>query len=180
MDRTVKKSDLFLTFLKIGATTIGGGFAMLPLIHREIVEKKQWLPEEKFLHFLALAQSSPGVMVVNLSLAIGWELNGLRGAILGLAGATLPSFISILLIALFFLPYFESSFMKSFFKGAVPAVSGVIAGIVFVLVRKNVKSFFGVSMLLLCVITLVFGILTPFQLIIANLMVSIVLTGRRS
>lgn len=171
-------SEIFLTFLKIGSTTIGGGFAMLPLIHREIVEKKQWLPEEKFLHFLTIAQSSPGVMVVNLSLAIGWELNGLRGAVIGLAGATLPSFFCILLIALLFLPYFESALMKSFFKGAVPAVSGIIGGVVFVLVKRNVKKLYGIIIMVSAAAALVLGVLSPLQLILVNVVLSLLLTTR--
>lgn len=168
-----KNGELFLAFLKIGAITIGGGFAMVPAIHREIVEEKRWVTEERFLQFLTIAQSSPGVMVVNLSLAIGWEINGLGGGLSGLFGAILPSFLSIILVAAFFLSAFESAVMKAFFKGAIPAVSGVIGGVVFVLARKTLKKASAIGVLFLSVAAIIFGWMSPPLLIFFGVLISL-------
>ncbi|MDD5259690.1 MAG: chromate transporter [bacterium] len=174
-----KNPKIFLSFLKIGAFTIGGGFVMLPLIRQEVVDRRKWISEEQFMHFLTIAQSSPGVMAVNLSLAIGWEVNGFSGALSGLLGAVLPSFVSILLIAMLFLKYFESAWLTAFFKGAVPATSGVIGAVVFVLARKNLKSFSQYAALLVTTALLVFWQANPVLVIILGMVVALWVTYRR-
>ncbi len=174
-----KNLKIFLSFLKIGAGTIGGGFVMLPLIRQEVVDRRKWIKEEQFMHFLTIAQSSPGVMAVNLSLVIGWEINGLSGALSGLLGAVLPSFVSILLIALVFLKYFETAWLKAFFKGAVPATSGVIGAVVFVLARKNLKGFYQYAALLAASALLVFWRANPVLVIVLGMIVALWITYRR-
>ncbi len=152
---------------------------MLPLIRQEVVDRRKWISEEHFMHFLTIAQSSPGVMAVNLSLVLGWELNGFSGALSGLLGAVLPSFISILLIAMLFLRYFETTWLKAFFQGAVPATSGVIAAVVFVLARKNLKGFYQYAALLVATALLVFWQINPILIIILGLAVALFITYRR-
>ena len=98
---------LFITFFKIGATTFGGGYAMLPIIKREVVERHGWISEEEFVDVLAVAQSSPGAVAVNSAVFIGCKLYGYLGAFVALLGSVLPSFLIILLIAAFFTRYTE-------------------------------------------------------------------------
>ena len=89
----------FLTFFKIGLFTFGGGYAMIPLIEAEIVNRKNWISKEDFLVLLAVAQSCPGVFAINISVFIGYRLRGVKGCLLCALGTALPSFIIILLIA---------------------------------------------------------------------------------
>ena len=92
----------FSIFFKIGAFTIGGGYAMVPLIEDEIVTKRKWLAKEDFIDLLAISQSAPGILAVNISIFIGYRLRGIPGSIVTALGTVLPSFLIILCIALFF------------------------------------------------------------------------------
>ena len=94
--------QIFSTFAKIGAFTIGGGDAMIPIIQKEVVEKKGWIKEQDFLDVLAISQSAPGILAVNISIFLGYRLRGVKGSIVATLGSTLPSFTIILLIAMFF------------------------------------------------------------------------------
>ena len=119
--------QLFTIFFKIGAFTVGGGYAMIPLIEAEIVTKKGWVTKEDFLDLLAIAQSAPGVFAVNIAIFIGYRLRGVRGCIVTALGAILPSFLIILCIALFFLRFKENPTVEAIFKGIRPAVVALIA-----------------------------------------------------
>lgn len=124
---------LFLTFSKIGAFTFGGGWAMISIIQREVVEKHQWLEKEEFLDLLAVAQSMPGILAVNISVVVGDKLRGLKGAITSAAGTILPSFLIILLIAMFLTPEMitNSPTLTAIFKGIRPVVVALIVAPVF-------------------------------------------------
>lgn len=117
----------FSIFFKIGAFTIGGGYAMIPLIEEEIVAKHGWLKKEDFVDLLAIAQSSPGIMAVNIAIFIGYRLRGFRGSLVTTLGTILPSFLIILAIALFFVNYKENVYVEKVFKGIRPAVVALIA-----------------------------------------------------
>lgn len=117
----------FGTFFKIGLFTIGGGYAMVPLIEEEIVNKKQWIAKEDFIDLLAIAQSVPGVFAVNLSIFIGYKLRKFPGALAMALGTILPSFLIILGIALFFHRFKEYEAVENIFKGIRPAVVALIA-----------------------------------------------------
>ncbi|MDE6403240.1 MAG: chromate transporter, partial [Muribaculaceae bacterium] len=96
--------QLFFTFLKIGTFTFGGGWAMISIIEKEIVDKKQWLAREEFLDLLAIAQAVPGILAVNISVVVGDKLRGMKGSVAAACGTILPSFLIILLIAIFLTP----------------------------------------------------------------------------
>ena len=127
--------QLFYIFFKIGAFTVGGGYAMIPLIEAEIVTKKGWVTKEDFLDLLAIAQSAPGVFAVNIAIFIGYRLRGVRGCIVTALGAILPSFLIILCIALFFLRFKENPTVEAIFKGIRPAVVALIAAPTFNLAK---------------------------------------------
>ena len=129
---------LFITFSKIGMFTIGGGYAMIPLIERDVVERNKWIEKETFLDLLAVAQSAPGVFAVNISIFIGNKLRGAKGALFAALGSALPSVLCILLIALFFHNFREYEFVENIFKGLRPAVVALIASPVFS-VAKSAK-----------------------------------------
>ncbi|WP_369806268.1 chromate transporter [Fibrobacter sp. UWEL] len=127
---------MFLTFFKIGLFTIGGGYAMIPLIEAEIIEKKKWVGKEEFLDLMAVAQSCPGVFAINISIFIGYRLRKVRGAVLCCMGTALPSFIIILLIALFFHQFKDNEIVAAAFRGIRPAVVALIAVPTFNLAKK--------------------------------------------
>ena len=117
---------LFLTFVKIGTFTIGGGYAMLPLIQREVVDKG-WLSKEDFIDLFSVAQSLPGIFAVNISIFVGYKLKKEPGGIVCALGSILPSFFIILAIALFFTHVQDNVWVEKAFKGLRPAVVALIA-----------------------------------------------------
>ena len=130
--------QLFYTYLKIGTFTLGGGYAMLPLIQREVVDRKHWIDEEEFLNMIALAQAAPGLIAVNSAIFIGWRVGGWRGVCGAVLGAVLPSFLIILMIAMVFRDWKEQPAVEAIFKGIRPAVVALIAAPLFKL-AKNAK-----------------------------------------
>ena len=119
--------QLFWTFFKIGAFTLGGGYAMIPLVQREVVDHRGWMGEEEFLDLIALAQSAPGIIAVNTAVFVGYKVAGRRGIVLSVLGATLPSFLIILLIAMCFTHFRDNPHVEAVFKGIRPAVVALIA-----------------------------------------------------
>lgn len=120
--------NLFLTFAKIGAFTFGGGWAMISIMEREIVDKRQWLDREEFLDQLAVAQSMPGILAVNISVAAGDKIAGTRGSVVAALGTIMPSFLMILTIAIFLTPDIikNNPVVAKIFKGIRPAVVALI------------------------------------------------------
>ncbi len=135
MDKFYSKS--FKTFFKIGAFTLGGGYAMIPLIEAEVVEKKKWVSKEEFVDMLAIAQSCPGVFAINISVFIGYKLRKMRGAICTALGTALPSFLIILLIAMFFNQFEDNATVQAMFRGIRPAVVALIAAPTFSLAKTT-------------------------------------------
>ncbi len=119
--------EMFISFFKIGAFTIGGGYAMLPLIQREVVKKKKWIDEEDFLDMVVVSQSAPGPLAVNISVFTGYKVKGIPGLISTVLGATLPSFLIIILVASIFIGIESNPIVESVFKGIRPAVVALIA-----------------------------------------------------
>ena len=122
---------LFISFFKIGAFTFGGGWAMIPLIEREVVDKQNWIKREDFVDALAIAQSLPGVLAVNISILIGNKLRGLKGCLMATLGTILPSFLIILAIAIWFVQTDDNPVVERIFKGIRPAVVALIVSPVF-------------------------------------------------
>ena len=117
---------LFATFFKIGLFTFGGGYAMIPLIQREVIERQKWIDKKEFLDMLVLAQSTPGPIAVNTSVFVGYKTAGVMGAIMATLGTVLPSFIVILLLALFFAEVRENRYVDAAFRAMRPAVVALI------------------------------------------------------
>jgi chromate transporter len=130
--------EMFISFFKIGAFTIGGGYAMVPLIEAEVVDKKKWIEKEEFIDMLALAQSSPGPIAVNTAVFVGYKVGGVPGLIATTLGSVLPSFLIILIIASFFVGLKDSPVVERAFKGIRPAVVALIAAPV-IRMGKNAK-----------------------------------------
>ena len=117
----------FSTFFKIGMFTLGGGYAMIPIIEEEVVNKHQWVSKEDMLDLIAIAQSCPGVFAINISIFIGYKLRKTRGALITALGTALPSFLIILAIAIFFHQFEDNKVVAAMFRGIRPAVVALIA-----------------------------------------------------
>ena len=119
--------EAFITFFKIGLFTLGGGYAMIPLIEEEVVNRHKWVEKEEMLDLIAIAQSCPGVFAINIAIFIGYKLNKVRGAIATTLGTALPSFLIILIIAMFFHQFKDNAVVAAMFRGIRPAVVALIA-----------------------------------------------------
>lgn len=120
--------QLFVTFFKIGAFTFGGGWAMISIIEKEIVDKHKWIDREDFLDLLAVAQSLPGILAVNIAVSVGDKVRGVKGSMAAAAGTILPSFLMILAIAIFLTPETikNNETLTAIFRGIRPAVVALI------------------------------------------------------
>lgn len=119
---------LFIVFFKIGLFTFGGGWAMISIIEKEVVNKNKWIEKKDFLDLLAIAQSLPGILAVNISVAVGDKLKSTRGSVAAALGTILPSFTIILLIAIFLTPDIikNNPYISNIFRGIRPAVVALI------------------------------------------------------
>ncbi|MBQ5548906.1 MAG: chromate transporter [Prevotella sp.] len=119
--------ESFKTFFKIGMFTLGGGYAMIPIIEEEVVNRHRWVDKEEMLDLIAIAQSCPGVFAINISIFVGYKLKKVRGAIATALGTALPSFLIILAIAMFFHQFEDNRYIAAMFRGIRPAVVALIA-----------------------------------------------------
>ncbi|MGN0771412.1 MAG: chromate transporter [Christensenellales bacterium] len=154
---------LFLTMLKIGAFTFGGGYAMISLLENEFVSKKQWLTHEEFMDLLAIAESTPGPIAINSSTYIGYKVGGFFGAFFATLGMCIPSFTIIFIISLFFDKFLSLSIVAAAFKGIQAGVIFLILSAGIKMLKKLPKTPFNVIMSIL-----VFGCMTLLSLFAVN------------
>ena len=128
--------ESFRTFFKIGMFTLGGGYAMIPIIEEEVVNRHRWIGKEEMLDLIAIAQSCPGVFAINISIFVGYKLKKVRGAMMCALGTALPSFLIILAIAMFFHQFEDNRIVAALFRGIRPAVVALIAVPTFNLARQ--------------------------------------------
>lgn len=164
---------LFTTFFKIGLFSFGGGFAMIPLIQREVIERHKWIDEKDFLDMLVLAQSTPGPIAVNTSVFVGYKVAGTVGAIVATLGTVLPSFMVILLLALFFAEVRENRYVDAAFRAMRPAVVALIVAPLIGLVKGMKWYLMGVAAAV-AVAVWYFGF-SPAYLIGASLVIGVVI-----
>ncbi len=139
MEKRVSLWQIFAVFAKIGAFTIGGGYAMIPLIQAEL-SKRGWLSDEELPDIVALSQSAPGVMAVNISIFAGHKLRGVKGSVAATLGSIVPSFLMILAIAMFFTAFRDNPWVERAFKGIRPVVVALIAVPMVKMARKSCRS----------------------------------------
>jgi len=131
--------DIFTIFFKIGLFTFGGGYAMIPLIEREIVEKKKWIEREEITDIFAVSESIPGAIAINSATFIGYKISGRKGALAAALGVMLPSFIVIAVIAAFFSQFGNNPIIKSVFAGIRPAVVALIIFAAYKVGKTSIK-----------------------------------------
>ena len=166
--------ELFLSYAKVGVCTFGGGYAMLPLLRREIVENKKWITEEELVDYYALGQCTPGVVAVNSATFVGYKIKGTLGSIIATLGVIMPSILIITVLATAINAMRENEYVSHAFSGISIAVCALVSVTVFKLALKNVKNvssaviavlaflgvaFFGVSPILIVCGASLWGIL---------------------
>lgn len=167
--------EMFFTFFKIGAFTFGGGYAMIPLIEREVVSSKHWIGKDEFTDIIVISQSFPGAMAVNTSIFIGYKISGFKGAVVALLGTILPSFFIILIIATFFMQFRDYEIINKAFLGigaAVPVLVLIAVQSLSKSVEKNTRniiiviasviaiSLFNIHPIIVILVSAVYGIIS--------------------
>ena len=158
--------DIFLTFFKIGAFTFGGGYAMLPIIQKEIVDNKKWFNDEEFLDSIAVTNSLPGLLAINCATFVGYRVAGFAGAISAVLGAVVPSFTIILVIAIFFDSIKENPLVEYIFSGVRPAVVALIAYALVKLIKSMGANLVNISVSLAVLLSILFLNFHPIATII--------------
>lgn len=160
-------SELFLTFAKIGGFTLGGGYAMVPVMEKEIVDNKQWLTKEEFMDILVVAQSTPGLFAIDMASHIGYKFKGVLGGIVSALAVAVPSIVAILIIAMFFRTFKDNPYVEKFFMGVRPCVVALILAPCFTMAKSAKLNRYNFWIPIVCAILIaVFGV-SPIWCIIA-------------
>lgn len=158
--------SLFLTFLKIGAFTFGGGYAMIPLMQRETSEKRQWINDDELANIITIAESTPGPIAVNSATFIGYKVAGLTGSVFATLGVVVPSFIIILFISCFYKSFNEIRFVRYAFWGIRSAVIALIFKAWFFMFKKCNKNVFSIILIVLALLLALFTKISAVYIII--------------
>ena len=158
--------DLFLTFFKIGAFTFGGGYAMIPLIEREIINNKGWIEEEELLEVISVSQMTPGVIAINAATFVGKKTAGLSGSIVASIAVILPSLFIISFIVHFVADSFASPVAKKILTGVRAGVVAMILKSLIRLFKSSANTPLGVVIFIFTMICLIFSLLSPIKLIV--------------
>lgn len=167
--------NIFAIFFKLGLFSFGGGYAMVLMIQREVVDKHKWVTSEEFMDMLSVAQSAPGPFIINTSIMVGHRLRGLSGATFAAIGALLPAFVVMSIIATMFTQFSDNEIVQRIFKGVRPAAVALILAAVVVLAKKvqcwtyfvsiivAISIYLGVSPLLIITGAIIFAIVYTYS-----------------
>ena len=166
---------IFCVFAKIGAFTIGGGYAMIPIIRDELV-KRGWLTDEELPDIIALAQSAPGVLAVNMSIFAGYKMRGTKGSIAATLGSILPSFLTILLIAMLFAGYKDNPVVVRIFEGIRPVVVSLIIVPMINMARKGNKTWWAWLISAVTLVAVAFLGFSPIWILLVLIVLAVLFT----
>lgn len=170
--------DLFLTFCRIGGLTFGGGYAMLPMLQKEVVENRKWATEEQIMDYYAVGQCTPGIIAVNTATFVGYNNRGVLGAIAATAGVVFPSLIIIMIIAAFISNFADLAVVQHAFAGIRVAVGVLVLNAIIKLWKSGIKDIVGIIIFAVTfIVSLVFN-LSPVYVVIGAIIVGI-LAGRK-
>lgn len=170
--------DLFLTFCRIGGLTFGGGYAMLPMLQKEVVENRKWATEEEIMDYYAVGQCTPGIIAVNTATFVGYNNRGLLGAIAATAGVVFPSLVIIMIIAAFISNFADLAVVQYAFAGIRVAVGVLVLNSIIKLWKSGVKDVVGIIIFVVTfVVSLIFN-LSPVYVVIGAIAVGI-FAGRK-
>ena len=177
--------DLFWTFCRIGGLTFGGGYAMLPMLQKEVVETKKWATEEEVMDYYAVGQCTPGVIAVNTATFIGYKHHGILGAIVATAGVIFPSLVIIMILASFLQSFAEFELVQHAFNGIRVAVCVLVLNAIIKLWKGSVVDKVCLSIVILTIIIGVLGSLgiivniSPVFIVIGAAIVGLLVKGRK-
>ena len=169
--------EIFWSFLKIGAFTFGGGYAMIPLIQHEAIHRRGWLSEQEFIELLTIAQTAPGPISLNTAVFVGYKYRRYWGALAAVTGVVIPSFVIILLIAIFFAGIRNNIWVDAAFKGMRPAVVALIVAPIVGLTKG--MHWRGVSIALTTAVVVWYFGFSPIWLLIAGAIGGVLWYARR-
>ena len=178
MEKHVSLWQIFTVFAKIGAFTIGGGYAMIPLIQAEM-SRQGWISDDDLPDIVALSQSAPGVMAVNISIFAGHRLRGVKGSIVATLGSILPSFLIILAIAVFFTAFRENPYVERAFKGIRPVVVSLILVPMVKMARTSCRNIWTWLVAIVSLLLVAFLNVSPIYIILCVLVLGFSLTWFR-
>lgn len=166
---------LFYNFLKIGAFTFGGGLAMVPLVSRIVVEKYHWMTDDELVDMIAIAESTPGVIAVNLATYVGYKLGKFFGALFATLGVVLPSFIIICLISFFYEAFIEIEVVSWAFMGIKACVAILILNAGIKLIKNVKRNVFSVIVLLIAFMLCLFvNAISTVYIILGGLLIGVI------
>jgi len=167
--------EIFWSFFKIGAFTFGGGYAMIPLIEKEIITNKKWIDEDELLEIISIAQMTPGVIAINTATFVGRKSGGVKGALVASAAVVLPSLFVISIIVTFFSKSFESALVQKFLTGVRAGLLALMANSLLRLFRSGANNIVGIILLTISLTALILSMLSPINLIIFGSVTGIML-----
>jgi chromate transporter len=172
--------EIFITFINVGALTFGGGYAMMPLLQKYVVAKRQWATSEEVMDYYAIAQCLPGIIMVNTAMLIGYKRKGWPGMAAAAFGVMLPSVIVIFAIALSIEQFMEYSWLRHAFNGIRAAVLALIADAVIKMWKSGVKDKFGIILFAAALGLLTFVGLSPVLPLVAGAVCGIVIKNEKA
>ena len=167
--------DLFITFAKIGVMTFGGGYAMLPILQRELVENKGWTTEEDIADYFAIGQCTPGIIAINTATFVGTKQKGIIGGIIASLGMVFPSLVIITLIATVLTTFSELEVVKHAFAGIRVAVCVLIFNSVLKLMKSAIKDYYALFIFIGIFLVALFTSISTVWLIVASAVLGIVI-----
>ena len=171
--------DLFSVFFKIGICTFGGGIAMLPILQRELADKRGWTDENELLDYFAIGQSTPGIIAVNVATFIGFKKAGVIGGCVATFGMVFPSIIIITLIAMFLSNFSDIVWVKKAMNGINVAVAAILTSAVYKFAKKSVKGTLGLVLLLASFVVIFLFNVDTIWVILGSALLGVVLAGCR-
>ena len=166
--------QLFWAFFKIGAFTFGSGYAMIPMIEKEVVDRRKWFEKDEFYDQFALASSAPGPFALNTAVFVGYRMKGWWGSLAAVLGAVIPSFVIILVIAIYLTEFSDNRYVVAAFKGIRPAVIALIA-VPFINMLKRLPWYFMLLAIAVAGVICYAGV-SPIWFILAGALAGVVLT----
>lgn len=169
--------DLYFTFVKIGAFTIGGGLAMMPMMQKELIDKKHWMTEEDLIDYYAVGQSTPGMIAVNVSTFVGYNQLGILGGIVATLGMVSPSIIIITILAGLINSIDEYPMVQKALRGINVAVAALFTSVIVKFVKKTIKKTLHVLLMLISFTLVYFFKLQSFWIILTAILCGVVITS---
>lgn len=169
--------ELYFVFAKIGTFTIGGGLAMMPMIQKELIEKRHWITDDELLDYYAVGQSTPGIVAVNVSTFVGYKQLGILGGIIATFGMVTPSLVIIMILANFINSIDDYPIVQKALKGINVAVTALLTSVVVNFSKKTIKNIFNAICMIISFVIVFFLKIQSFYIILAALLIGTIITA---